>query len=81
MLSRCRFSPPPLKDRNAIQQFYKEQFQSPAHVIAFTFVPFETSVHGDVAYDVGAYSRSTKTPPGTTEGSGSYLVLLKRSGV
>ncbi len=75
------FFRPPLKGRNAIRQFYKEQFQGPAHVIAFTFVPFETSVHGDVAYDVGTYARGTKTPQGITEGSGSYFVLLKRSGV
>jgi uncharacterized protein (TIGR02246 family) len=73
------FFRPAVTGRNAIQQFYREQFQSPARVTSFNFMPAERSVHADVAYDVGSYTRTMRTPAGTTEGSGSYVVLLKRS--
>ena len=73
------FFRPAVSGRNAIQQFYQEQFQSPAHVTSFTFIPTERSVHGDVAYDVGSYTRTMSTPGGTTETSGNYIVLVKHS--
>ena len=73
------FFRPAVSGRNAIQQFYQEQFQSPVHLTSFTFMPTERSVHGDVAYDVGSYTRTMSTPGGTAQGSGSYVVLLKRS--
>ena len=74
------FFRPAVTGRNAIQQFYQDQFQSPARVTSFTYIPTERSIHGDIAYDVGSYTRTMSTPGGTTEASGSYLVLLKRTG-
>jgi len=73
------FFRPAVSGRKAIREFYEGQFKGPAHVTSFTFRPTERSAHGDVAYDVGSYTRTMSTSVGTTEGSGSYMVLLKRS--
>ena len=69
----------PVSGRNAIARFYQGSFHSPVKVTGFTFSHTEVSTHGDVAYDVGTYSRSMTTPVGPVEASGPYVVILKQT--
>jgi uncharacterized protein (TIGR02246 family) len=65
--------------RNAIAKFYEGAFHSPAKVTEFTFSHTETSVHGDVAIDVGTYKRGMTTPGGPMDATGPYVVILKQT--
>ena len=64
----------------ALARFYEGAFRSPVKVTEFQFTHRDTSIHGDVAYDVGSYKRTMTTPGGTVEAEGSYAVILKENG-
>lgn len=71
----------PVAGRAAIAQFYQAMFSGPIKVTEFTFTHIETATHGDVAYDVGTYTRTmTGAPSGPIKAEGPYLVVLKRTG-
>jgi ketosteroid isomerase-like protein len=62
---------PPIVGRAAIEQFYRRTFQGPVKVTEFTFSHTETTIHGDVACDVGSYKRiMSGAPTGTIEAEG-----------
>jgi len=65
--------------RDALTQFYEGQFHSPVKVTSFTFSHSETTVHGDVAIDVGTYKRSMSTQGGPMDVAGPYVVILKQT--
>jgi uncharacterized protein (TIGR02246 family) len=71
---------PPVKGRDAIQQYYEKQFKS-GKMSLFTLSHLETRGVGDTGYDVGTYQQSmTPTGGAAMEDSGKYIVILKRSG-
>ena len=69
-----------VQGRGAIEQFYRGMLSGPARVTGFTFHHMESSVVGEVAFDVGTYTRSVSTPMGAVEDSGKYTVVLKKTG-
>ena len=69
----------PIVGRAAIEQFYRNMFKGPIKVTGFTFIHTETTVHDDVAYDVGTYKRTMSAPTGPLEAVGPYVVILKRT--
>jgi uncharacterized protein (TIGR02246 family) len=72
---------PLLRGRDAIEQFYREWFKSPAKVTAFTFTHLESPVVGETAYDVGTYRQTLALGTGgTVNVSDKYSVILRRSG-
>ena len=73
---------PLLRGRFAIEHFYRDWFNGPAKVTAFTFNHLESSVLGDAAFDVGTYSQTMSMGPagGNVDVTGKYTVILKRSG-
>jgi uncharacterized protein (TIGR02246 family) len=70
---------PLLRGRIAIDQYYRQWFQSPAKVTAFTFSHLESPVLGDTAFDVGTYKQTLSLGNGTVNASGKYTAILKRS--
>lgn len=70
---------PLLRGRTAIDQYYRQWFQSPAKITAFTFSHLESPVLGDTAFDVGTYKQTLSLGNGTVNASGKYTVILKRS--
>jgi ketosteroid isomerase-like protein len=72
---------PMLKGRAAIEQYYREFFQGPVKVKAFTFTHLESTVAGDTGYDVGTSKQTLAVGPGqAVHDSGKYSVILKRTG-
>jgi uncharacterized protein (TIGR02246 family) len=72
---------PLLQGRTAIEQYYRELFQGPVKITAFTFTHLESAVSGDTAYDVGTYKQTLAVGPGRkVDDSGKYSVILKRTG-
>ena len=72
---------PLLRGRSAIEGYYREWFEGPAKVTAFTFHHLESPVLGDTAFDVGTYRQTLAVgPSGTVDVSGKYTVILKRTG-
>ncbi len=69
----------PVEGKSAITQFYQGMFHSPVKIASFIFSHTETSVHGDVALDVGTYKRRMSTPGGPVEVAGPYVVILKQT--
>jgi len=69
-----------VQGRSAIEQFYRRMFSGPVKVTGFTFNHMESSVVGDVAFDVGTYKRNMSTPGGDVEDMGKYTVVLKKAG-
>jgi len=68
-----------VQGRGAIEQFYRGKLSGPVKVTGFTFNHMESSVAGNVAFDVGTYTRSMTTPGGTLEDTGKYTVVLKKT--
>jgi len=72
---------PALEGRAAIQSCYEGLFRSSARITAFVIVPRETTVAGSVAYDVGTFRQTVSGQgPEPVDMTGSYLVVLKKSG-
>ena len=64
---------PLLRGRTAIDQYYRQWFQGPARVTAFTFSHLESPVLGDTAFDVGTYRQTLSLGAGgTVNVSGKY---------
>ncbi len=74
-------SQPPIEGRAAIERCYQEMFAGPVKVIGFAFTHVESTIAGDVAYDVGTYRRTMTAPgaPGPIVDNGKYVVILKRT--
>ncbi|HEY6050618.1 MAG TPA: SgcJ/EcaC family oxidoreductase [Thermoanaerobaculia bacterium] len=71
---------PPVRGRAAIERYYRECFAGPCRFTGFVLSPWDVTVAGKVAYNVGA-SRQTITAGGSTiECSSKYLVVLRRDG-
>jgi len=71
---------PPVKGRMAIQEYYVAQFAA-AKVSGFTLTHWESAVHGDAAFDVGAYKQTITPTKGTAmSDTGKYTVILKKVG-
>lgn len=71
---------PLLRGRTAIDQYYRQWFQSPVKVTAFTFTHLESPVLGDTAFDVGTYKQTLSLGSnGTVNASDKYTVILKGS--
>ena len=72
---------PPIEGRAAIERCYQEMFAGPVKVTGFTFTHVESTIAGDVAYDVGTYRRTMTAPgaPGPIVDNGKYVVILKRT--
>lgn len=74
----CR---PPLKGRAAIEQYYREFFQGPVKITAFTFSHLEATSAGDVGYTAGTYERKLSGgPAGSSDDTGKFVVIVKRTG-
>jgi len=72
---------PPVIGKAAIERFYQQMFGGPIKVTEFTLTHAETTAQGDIAYDVGSYTRTmTGAPTGPVHAAGTYVVILKRSG-
>jgi len=72
---------PPVIGKAAIERFYQQMFAGPFKVTEFTLTHSETTAQGDIAYDVGSYTRTmTGAPTGPIHAAGTYVVILKRSG-
>jgi ketosteroid isomerase-like protein len=72
---------PPLKGRPAIEQYYREFFQSPVKIMAFTFSHLETASAGEVGYMAGTYEQKLSGgPAGPINDSGKFVVIVKRTG-
>jgi len=70
----------PVKGRMAIQEYYVSQFAG-AKVSGFTLTHWESAVHGDAAFDVGAYKQTITPTQGTgMSDTGKYAVILKKVG-
>jgi uncharacterized protein (TIGR02246 family) len=71
---------PPIKGRAAIEAYYTAQFAA-AKLTAFTLTHWESTAHGDAAYDVGAYTQTIKPGEGAAmNDTGKYAVILKKEG-
>jgi len=70
----------PVKGRPAIEQRYRDLFDAPARITAFTFSHIASAIDGDLAYDVGTYRQRLALRSGeATTDEGKYLVLLRRT--
>ena len=69
-----------VQGRGAIEQFYRGMFGGPVKVTRFTFNHLESSVEGEVAFDIGTYKQDLSTPGGVVEDTGKYTAILKRTG-
>jgi uncharacterized protein (TIGR02246 family) len=65
--------------REAITKSYEGVFRSPVKITAFSFTHRDTFIHGDIAFDVGSYTRTMITPGGPIQAEGSYAVILKQN--
>jgi uncharacterized protein (TIGR02246 family) len=71
---------PPIKGRAAIEAYYTAEFAA-AKLTAFTLTHWESAVHGDAAFDVGAYKQTIKPGEGAAMNqTGKYTVILKKVG-
>jgi uncharacterized protein (TIGR02246 family) len=71
----------PLKGRVAIQQYFRELFQGPVKITAFTFSYLETVSAGDLGYAAGTYEQKLSGgPAGSIEDTGKFVVILRRTG-
>jgi ketosteroid isomerase-like protein len=71
----------PVDGRAAIEDMYTSQFAGPGRVTGFTQNHLESTIIGDVAYDVGTYTR-TVTAPGALapiDDQGKFAAILKRT--
>jgi len=72
---------PPLKGRAAIEQYYRELFQGPLRIVAFSFSYLEAVAIGDNGYVTGTYQQTlTGGPAGSIEDSGKFVAIIKRAG-
>jgi uncharacterized protein (TIGR02246 family) len=70
---------PAVKGRLAIQHHFEMFFKSPARMTGFSLSHFDTTVEGDVAYDVGTSEQRLRLPDGKTASETSkYVAVLKR---
>jgi len=70
---------PPVTGRAAIEARYRELFKT-AKFTTFRFSHIESTIRGDVAYDVGTYELGLTFPDGRVSNeSGKYVVILKQS--
>ena len=78
----CRLTVLYCEDAPRSKQFYRDWFNGPTKVTAFTFNHLESSVLGDAAFDVGTYRQTLSMGPagGNVDITGKYTVILKRSG-
>jgi uncharacterized protein (TIGR02246 family) len=72
---------PAVEGKAAIEGCYREMFAGPVKVTGFTFSHVESTIAGDVAYDIGTYKRTMTVPgaPGPIVDNGKYVVILKRT--
>jgi ketosteroid isomerase-like protein len=76
-LQPCRT---PVRGRAAIEQRYRNLFNSSARVTAFTFSHIDAMTDGNLAYDVGTYEQRLALRSGDTmTDAGKYLVILRRT--
>jgi ketosteroid isomerase-like protein len=72
---------PPLKGRAAIEQYYREFFQSPVKITAFTFSHLEAASAGEVGYTAGTYEQKLSGGlAGPIDDTGKFVVIVKRTG-
>jgi uncharacterized protein (TIGR02246 family) len=72
---------PPVEGRAAIEQRYRQLFSGPTRVTSFVFDHRESTIVGNLAYDVGAYTQHMALGQGgAIDDVGKYFVLLKRQG-
>ena len=75
------FCRPVLAGRVAIERYYGELFRSPVKITSFTFSRWEAAVSGDIGYETGTYKQTmARGSAGSSEDSGRYVVILKRTG-
>lgn len=66
-----------VRGRAAIEASIKKDFEVLSNLV---ITPTESAISGNLAYDTGTYSMSIKTPSGTVNDKGKYVVLLKKVG-
>jgi uncharacterized protein (TIGR02246 family) len=70
---------PAVEGRAAIQQRYETFFKGPDRMTAFRLSHIESTIEGDVAYDVGTSEQRLLLPDGkTVSDAGKYIAILKR---
>ena len=72
---------PPIEGMRAIHGMYTTMFGGPMKVTAHTQNHLESVVVGDVAYDVGTYTRTFRVPgaPAPIDDQGKFVAILKRT--
>jgi ketosteroid isomerase-like protein len=72
---------PLLKGKAAIEQYYKKLFGDPnMKVTSFVLDHIESTVSGDVAYDVGTYKQTMMASGKSMNETGKYVVLMRKVG-
>ena len=70
-----------LNGRAAIEQYYRELFQGPVKITAFTFSYLEAVIAGDLGYTAGTYRQKLSGgPAGSIDDVGKFVVVVKRTG-
>jgi len=71
----------PVDGLPAIEGMYTRLFAGPAKVTSFTQNHLESTIIGDVAYDVGTYTRTITAPgaPAPIDEQGKFVAILKRT--
>ena len=73
-MSRVKVKPPSVETDAPEKVLLAVRFQ------AFTFSHIESTVRGDIAYDVGTYELRLALPDGrVSNDTGKYVVILKQS--
>lgn len=72
---------PLVKGRAAIEEYYAKLFAGPGpSVKELVLTHLESTVSGDTGFDVGTYRETLDGPAGSMNGTGKYVVVLKRRG-
>jgi ketosteroid isomerase-like protein len=72
---------PPLRGRAAIEHHYRELFQGPVKITAFTFSHLEATSAGAIGYTAGTYEQKRSgVPAGPIDDTGKFVVIVKRTG-
>jgi ketosteroid isomerase-like protein len=71
----------PVDGRADIEDMYTSLFAGPGRVTGFTQNHLESTIIGDVAYDVGTYTRTVTAPgaPAPIDDQGKFAAILKRT--
>ena len=74
-MPNCR---PLVKGRAEIEQYFRGLMKQ-VKITNFVLRHTKSTISGDTAYDVGTYTQRLSTRDGMVDGTGKYIVILKRT--